>query len=129
MLWLRRGLTIVNKSSSIQTAYAIYRAVIQSFLTACVQFRRYVAKLSMNSTANGSSESWSCFDQLNSTAWKIGGTVTYCLFIIVSLAANSLIVMIVYKTPNLKCYYDENFCFCFRVFLTEIFCICSKLYK
>ena len=85
-----------------QTGYAIYRAVIQSFLTACVQFRRYVAKLSMNSTANGSSESWSCFDQLNSTAWKIGGTVTYCLFIIVSLAANSLIVMIVYKTPNLR---------------------------
>ena len=102
MLWLRRGLTIVNKSSSTQTAYAIYRAVIQSFLTACVQFRRYVAKLSMNSTANGSSESWSCFDQLNSTAWKIGGTVTYCLFIIVSLAANSLVVMIVYKTPNLR---------------------------
>ncbi|CAH3187142.1 unnamed protein product, partial [Porites evermanni] len=39
---------------------------------------------------------------LNSTAWKIGGTVTYCLFIIVSLAANSLIVTIVYKTPNLR---------------------------
>ena len=56
----------------------------------------------MNSTANGSSESSSCFDQLNSTAWKIGGTVTYCLLIIVSLAVNSLIVMIVYKTPNLR---------------------------
>ncbi|XP_073249895.1 RYamide receptor-like [Porites lutea] len=56
----------------------------------------------MNSTANGSSGSWSCFTQLNFTAWKIGGTVTYCLFIIVSLAANSLIVMIVYKTPNLR---------------------------
>ena len=56
----------------------------------------------MNSKANGSSELWSCFDQLNSTAWKIGGTVTYCLFIIVSLVANSLIVMIVYKTPNLR---------------------------
>ena len=56
----------------------------------------------MSSTANESSASWSCFDQLNSTAWKIGGTVTYCLFIIVSLAANSLIVMIVYKTPNLR---------------------------
>ena len=102
MLWLRRGLAIVNKSSAIQTAYAVYRAVIQSYLTACVQFRRYVAKLSMNSTANGSSQSSSCFTQLNSTAWKIGGTVAYCLFIIVSLAANSLIVMIVYKTPNLK---------------------------
>ena len=53
----------------------------------------------MNSTANGSSGFWSC---LNFTAGKIGGTVTYCLIIIVSLVANSLIVMIVYKTPNLK---------------------------
>ena len=56
----------------------------------------------MNSKANGSSELWSCFDQLNSTASKIGGTVTYCLIFIVSLVANSLIVMIVYKTPNLR---------------------------
>ena len=56
----------------------------------------------MNSTRNGSSESWNCFDQLNSSAWKIGGTVTYSLIIIVSLAANSLIVMIVYKTSNLR---------------------------
>ena len=57
----------------------------------------------MNSTANGSIKSWSCFDQfVNSTAWKIGGTVTLCLIIIVSLAANSLIVVIVYKTPNLR---------------------------
>ena len=101
MLRLRRGLTIANKSSD-SNAYSIYRAVVQSFLTACVQFRRYVAKLSMNSTVNGSSGSWSCFDQLNSKAWKIGGTVACCLTIIVSLAANSLIVMIVYKTPNLR---------------------------
>ena len=56
----------------------------------------------MNSSANGSSGSWNCLTQLNPTAWKIGGTVTYCLFIIVSLAANSLIVMIVYKTPKLR---------------------------
>ena len=82
-----------------QTTYAIYRAVIQSFLTACVQFRRYVAKLSLNSTANGSSGSW---NSLNFFALKIGGTVTYCLIIIVSLVANSLIVTIVCKTPNLK---------------------------
>ena len=102
VLWLRRGLAIVNKSSATQTAYATYRVVIQSLLTACVQFHRYAAKLSMNSTANGSSESWSCFDQFNSTALKIGGTVTFCLFIIVSLVANSLIVIIVYKTPNLR---------------------------
>ena len=99
MLWLRRGLAIVNKSSAIQTAYAVYRAVIQSYLTACVRLCRYVAKLSMNSTANGSSGSWSC---LNSTASKIGGIVIFCLIFIVSLVANSLIVMIVYKTPNLR---------------------------
>ena len=53
----------------------------------------------MNSTVNGSSGSWSC---LNFSALKIGGTVTYCLIFIVSLVANSLIVMIVYKTPNLR---------------------------
>ena len=82
-----------------QTGYAIYRAVIQSCLTAYVQFHRYVANLSMNSTVNGSSGSWSC---LNFSALKIGGTVTYCLIFIVSLVANSLIVMIVYKTPNLR---------------------------
>ena len=102
MLWLRRGLATVNKSSAIQTAYAVYRAVIQNYLTACIRLCRYVAKLSMNSTANGSSGYWNCFAQLNFTARKIGGTVTYCLFIIVSLTANSLIVMIVYKTPNLR---------------------------
>ena len=56
----------------------------------------------MNSTANGSSGSWNCFAQLNSTASKIGGTVTLCLIFVVSLVANSLIVMIVYKTPNLR---------------------------
>ena len=53
----------------------------------------------MNSTANGSSGSWSCF---NFTAQKIGGTVAYCLIIIVSLVANSLIVILLSKTPNLK---------------------------
>ena len=53
----------------------------------------------MNSTANGSSGSWSC---LNFSPLKIGGTVIYCLIIIVSLVANSLIVIIVCKTPNLK---------------------------
>ena len=99
MLLLLRELTIGNKSSATQAAYAIYRAVIQSYLTACVQFNRYVAKLSRNSAANGSSGSWSC---LNFTALKIGGIVTYCLIIIVSLVANSLIVILVCKTPNLK---------------------------
>ena len=53
----------------------------------------------MNSTANGSSRSWSC---LNFTALKIGGTVAFCLIIIASLVANSLIVITVCKTPNLK---------------------------
>ena len=55
----------------------------------------------MNSTANGSIES--CFEALlNSNASKIRETVTLCLILIVSLAGGSLIVMIVYKTPNLR---------------------------
>ena len=82
-----------------QAAYAIYRVAVQSYLTACVRLCRYVAKLSMNSTANGSSGSWSC---LNFTALKIGGTVAFCLIIIASLVANSLIVITVCKTPYLK---------------------------
>ena len=85
-----------------QTGYAIYRAVIQSFLTAYVQFHRYVGNLSMNSTVNGSSGSWSFSALFHPTASKIGVTVTHCLFIIVSLVANSLIVVIVYKMPNSK---------------------------
>ena len=90
-------ITVLN-----QTGYAIYRAVVQSHLTAYVQFHRYVANLTMNSTVNGSSESSSCFALLYSTASKIGVNVTYCLIFIVSLVANSLIVTIVYKTLNLK---------------------------
>ena len=53
----------------------------------------------MNSTVNGSRGSWSC---LHFSALKIGGTVTYSLIIILSLVANSLIVILVCKTPNLK---------------------------
>ena len=53
----------------------------------------------MNLTVNGSSGSWSC---LNFSGLKIGGTVAFCLIIIVSLVANSLIVIIVYKTPKLR---------------------------
>ena len=48
----------------------------------------------MNGKANESSESWSYF---GFSALKIGGTVTYRLFIIVLLVSNSLIVIIVYK--------------------------------
>ena len=54
----------------------------------------------MNSTVNGSSGSWSCLTDF--TAWKIGGTVAFCLIIIISLVANSVIVILVCKTPNLK---------------------------
>ena len=69
-------------------------------MTASVQFYRYVANLSMNSTANGSSGFWSCSNYF--TEWKIAGTVAFCLIIIVSLIANSLIVILVCKTPNLR---------------------------
>ncbi|CAH3174811.1 unnamed protein product [Porites lobata] len=83
----------------ILATWIVARAVIQSCLTAYVQFHRYVANLSMNLTVNGSSGSWNC---LNFSGLKIGGTVAFCLIIIVSLVANSLIVIIVYKTPKLR---------------------------
>ena len=54
----------------------------------------------MNSTVHGSTGPWSCSS--NFIALKIGGTVAFCLIIIVSLIANSLIVILVCKTPNLK---------------------------
>ncbi|CAH3170810.1 unnamed protein product [Porites evermanni] len=56
----------------------------------------------MNSTANASSEFWKCSTLVNSKAFKIGGTVAFCLILLVSIAGNSLIVMLVYKTPNLR---------------------------
>ena len=101
MLRLRRRQTIANKSSKsnrIRNIY-IYRTVIQSFLTAYVEFHKYVANLSMNSTANGSSGSCSCF---NFTVRKLAATVAFCLIIIFSLVANSPIVILVCKTPSLK---------------------------
>ena len=99
MLRLRRGLTVANKSS--ETGHAIYIQSSNSKLLDCIRtiLHRYVANLSMNSTANGSSGSWSC---LNFSALKIGGTVAYSMIIIVSLVANSLIVILVCKTSNLK---------------------------
>ena len=56
----------------------------------------------MNSTANASSEFWKCSTLVNSKAFKIGGTVAFCLILLVSIAGNSLIVMLVYKTTNLR---------------------------
>ena len=57
----------------------------------------------MNSTANASStESGNCSTILSSTASKIGRNVAICLIIVVSLAGNSLIITLVYKTPNLR---------------------------
>ena len=55
----------------------------------------------MNSTANASSELWNCASLFSSKAF-IGGTVALCLITVVSLVGNSLIVMLVYKTTNLR---------------------------
>ena len=55
----------------------------------------------MNTTANGSS-SWSCSSLINLEALKVGATVAYSLILVVSLVGNSLIVLIVYKTPTLR---------------------------
>ena len=57
----------------------------------------------MNSTANASSEFWNCSKLLfSSKAYKIGVIFAFCLILLVTVAGNSLIVMLVYKTPNLK---------------------------
>ncbi|XP_073250508.1 allatostatin-A receptor-like [Porites lutea] len=55
----------------------------------------------MNTTANGSS-SWSCSSLINPEALKVGATVAFSLILVVSLVGNSLIVLIVYKTPTLR---------------------------
>ena len=55
----------------------------------------------MNTTANGSSSS-SCSSLINPEALKVGATVAYSLILVVSLVGNSLIVLIVYKTPTLR---------------------------
>ena len=56
----------------------------------------------MNSKANASSEFWKFSALFSSKAFNIGGTVALCLITVVSLAGNSLIIMLVYKTPNLR---------------------------
>ena len=56
----------------------------------------------MNSSANASSEFGKCYSLFSSKAFNIGGVVALCLILLVSLAGNSLIVMLVYKTPNLR---------------------------
>ena len=56
----------------------------------------------MNSSANASSEFGKCYILFSSKAFNIGGVVALCLILLVTLAGNSLIVMLVYKTPNLR---------------------------
>ena len=56
----------------------------------------------MNSTANASSEFGKCSILFSSKAVDIGGIVAFCLILLVTLAGNSLSVMLVYKTPNLR---------------------------
>ena len=55
----------------------------------------------MNTTANGSSL-WSCSSLINPEALKVGATVACSFILVVSLVGNSLIVLIVYKTPTLR---------------------------
>ena len=58
-------------------------------------------KMSANVTAmvNGTQSMSSCF---NPTATRIGGTFAYCLLFVVSLAANTFIGIIVYRTKTLR---------------------------
>ena len=53
----------------------------------------------VNTTINGTQPS-SCY--WNPTAEKIGKTVAYCLIFFVSLAGNSVIGIIVYKTITMR---------------------------
>ena len=55
----------------------------------------------MNTTANESS-SWSCSRLINPAAARIGQTIAYNLILLSSLVGNSLIVLIVFKTPTLR---------------------------
>ena len=55
----------------------------------------------MNITANGSS-SWNCYSLINQVAQKHVPTVASGLILVVSLIGNSLIVIIVFKTPTLR---------------------------
>ena len=56
---------------------------------------------SMNITANGSS-SWSCHSLLNPVVQRHVPTVAYGLLLVASLIGNSVIVMIVFRTPTLR---------------------------
>ena len=55
----------------------------------------------MNITAHGSS-SWSCYSLINPVVEKLVQTVASGLILVVSLVGNSLIVIIVFKTPTLR---------------------------
>ena len=52
----------------------------------------------MNTTVNGST----CSSPVDSTVEKIGKTVTFCLFLVVSLVGNSIIAVMVYKTQTMR---------------------------
>ena len=69
----------------------------------CFQAKRPAEEptVRMNTTANGSSSS-SCSSLIYPEALKVGATVAYSLILLVSLVGNSLIVLIVYKTPTLR---------------------------
>ena len=55
----------------------------------------------MNTTVNGSSF-WNCSSLINPEVGKIGATVALSLSLVFSLVGNSLIVLIIYKTPTLR---------------------------
>ena len=55
----------------------------------------------MNTTTDGLS-SWSCSSLKHSAAANIGQTIAFSLIFVVSLVGNSLVGIIVYRTPNLR---------------------------
>ena len=55
----------------------------------------------MNKTMNGT-QPWSCYYIYSAAATKIGATFVYCLIFVVSMAGNTLIAAVVFKTNTMR---------------------------
>ena len=56
----------------------------------------------LNATVNGTQSAQTCYSPSSLTAAKIGKTFACCLFLVVSLAGNTLIAVIIYKTKTMR---------------------------
>ena len=56
----------------------------------------------LNTTVNGTQSAQTCYSPSSLTTAKIGKTFACCLFLVVSLAGNTLIAVIIYKTKTMR---------------------------